>query len=131
MRTHLRILAALEMVFGAFGILVGLGVFLLFGGIAAIVGVAGGDEGRFVAIPILGTIGTVILVIATLLSLPQILAGIGLWMECEWGRILSIVVCALSLFNVPFGTALGVYGLWVLLSQETAAIMDHRPAPGR
>ena len=131
MRTHLRILAALEMVFGAFGILVGLGVFLLFGGIAAIVGVAGGDEGRFIAIPILGTIGTVILLIAALLSLPQILAGIGLWMEYEWGRILSIVVCALSLFNVPFGTALGVYGLWVLLSPETAAIVDHRPVAGR
>jgi hypothetical protein len=131
MRTHLRILAALEMIFGAFGILIGLGIFLLFGGIAAIVGVASGDEGKFIAIPILGTIGTVILVVALLLSLPQLLAGIGLWLEQEWGRILSIVVCALSLFNVPIGTALGIYGLWVLLSPESTAILNHRTSPGR
>lgn len=131
MRTHLRVLAALEMAFGVFGILIGLGIFLLFGGIAALVGMAGGDEGRFIAIPILGTIGTVIMLVALLLSLPQLLAGIGLWLEYEWGRILSIVVCALSLFNVPFGTALGVYGLWVLLSRESTAILDHRATPGR
>ena len=26
-------------------------------------------------------------------------------------------------------TALGVYGLWVLLSRESTAILDHRTAP--
>lgn len=125
MKTHLKVLAVLEMAFGAFGILAGLGLFALFGGIAAMVNAAG-DEGKFIAIPILGTIGTVLMALLMLLSLPQLLAGIGLWMETEWGRILSIIVCALSLLNVPFGTALGVYGLWVLLSRESAAIVDQR-----
>jgi hypothetical protein len=115
------------MVFGALGLMAGLGLFLLFGGIAAIVNMAA-DEGRFIAVPILGTIGTVLMGLLVLLSLPQLLAGIGLWFEQEWGRILSIVVCALSLFNVPFGTALGVYGLWVLLSRESTAIVDHHRA---
>jgi hypothetical protein len=32
--------------------------------------------------------------------------------------MLAIVVSALHLINIPFGTALGIYGLWVLLSPE-------------
>ncbi|MBV9216085.1 MAG: hypothetical protein JO053_07910 [Acidobacteria bacterium] len=32
------------------------------------------------------------------------------------GRTLGIIVCILALFSFPFGTALGIYGLWFLFS---------------
>jgi hypothetical protein len=35
-----------------------------------------------------------------------------------WARVLAIILSALHLLNIPFGTALGIYGLWVLLSNE-------------
>jgi hypothetical protein len=57
-----------------------------------------------------------------------LIAGIGLWQERQWGRILSLIVCALSLLNFPFGTALAAYGFWVLLSAEGAAVFDRREA---
>ena len=30
-----------------------------------------------------------------------------------------IVLSAINLINIPFGTVLGIYGLWVLLTRET------------
>jgi hypothetical protein len=128
MKSHVRLLAALEIAFGALGILAALGCLLLFGGIAALVGVADSSDGKLIAIPVLGAVGTVIFCIIAILSLPELIAGIGLWRERQWGRVLSIIVCALGLFNVPIGTLVGVYGLWVLLSSEGAAVFEHRTA---
>ncbi|MGH9521892.1 MAG: zinc-ribbon domain-containing protein [Terriglobales bacterium] len=45
-----------------------------------------------------------------------IVAGIGLLQRAEWSRMLAIVLACISLISMPFGTALGVYSLWVLLS---------------
>ncbi len=46
-------------------------------------------------------------------------AGWGLLQRESWARILTIVLGFLSLFNIPFGTALGIYSLWVLLPAES------------
>lgn len=43
------------------------------------------------------------------------IAGYGLLIRKSWARMLAIVLGGLSLIDVPFGTALGVYTLWVLL----------------
>lgn len=45
-----------------------------------------------------------------------IAAGLGLLQRHDWGRILAIVLGAISLINIPFGTAIGIYTLWVLVS---------------
>ena len=42
-------------------------------------------------------------------------AGWGLLNREPWGRVLALVLGFLALIHVPFGTALGVYTLWVLL----------------
>ncbi len=47
-------------------------------------------------------------------------AGWGLLQKASWARLLAVVLAILALFNVPFGTALGVYTLWVLLPEESA-----------
>ena len=124
MRSHIRLLAVLEIVYGAAGLLAGLGALAFFGGIAALVGFTDPSDGKFIAIPVLGAIGTVAFLVLTVFSLPVLLAGIGLWREREWGRILSLILCAFNLLSFPVGTALGVYGLWVLLSAEGAAIFS-------
>ena len=36
-------------------------------------------------------------------------------------RLVAFAVAIVHLFVLPFGTALGVYGLWVLLHPETRA----------
>jgi hypothetical protein len=42
-------------------------------------------------------------------------AGWGLLNREPWGRALALVLGFIALLNLPFGTALGVYTLWVLL----------------
>jgi predicted nucleic acid-binding Zn ribbon protein len=49
------------------------------------------------------------------------LAGWGLLQREPWARLLTIVLAFLALFNIPFGTALGIYSLWVLLPHESEA----------
>jgi len=46
-------------------------------------------------------------------------AGWGLLRREPWARMLTIVLSFLALFNIPFGTALGIYSLWVLLPADS------------
>jgi len=44
-----------------------------------------------------------------------IIAGWGLLDRQSWARVLALVLGFFSLFHPPFGTAIGIYTLWVLL----------------
>jgi hypothetical protein len=48
-----------------------------------------------------------------------IAAGWGLLAHQSWARMLTIIFGAFSLVDLPFGTALGIYTLWVLLPAES------------
>ena len=48
-----------------------------------------------------------------------IIAGWGLLDRQPWARMLAIVLGCLNLLNLPFGTVLGIYTLWVLLPAES------------
>jgi len=48
-----------------------------------------------------------------------IAAGWGLLARQPWARMLTIIFGAVSLVDIPFGTALGIYTLWVLLPAES------------
>ena len=44
----------------------------------------------------------------------SVVTGLGLLARKPWARTLAIVLAILSLIKIPFGTALGIYTLWVL-----------------
>jgi len=48
----------------------------------------------------------------------SLIAGFGLFERQSWARPLALVMAFLALINVPFGTALGVYTLWLLMSPQ-------------
>jgi hypothetical protein len=122
MSTHVRVLGGLFMVFSAFGLLAALVVGIGIGGAAGIVG-ATGDADPLV-IPILGIAGSIAIIVLLALSLPGLIAGIGLLTFQSWARILGIVLCAICLIGIPFGTIFGVYGLWVLLTKDTERLFE-------
>ena len=45
--------------------------------------------------------------------------GWGLLTRQDWARMAAIILGALNLPDLPFGTALGIYTLWVLLPAES------------
>ena len=115
-----KILAAFHIVFGLLGLVAALGILIVFGGMAGAAGFAAANEpDAWLAVPILSIIGSVLMLIALTLSIPGIIGGWGLLRGKNWARILMIVLSALNLINIPIGTLLGIYGLWVLLSKET------------
>ena len=124
MQTHVKVLAALFIVFGALGVLAALGLMAIFGGTMGIVGAAGDEEGRAIALPIIGLTGTLLTAFLLVLSIPGLVTGFGLLSYRNWARVLGIVLSALQLINIPFGTVLGAYGLWVLLSKETEQLFQ-------
>ena len=124
MTSHVRALAILQIVYASLGLLLGIGVFLLFGGIAAIVGVNAPLDDSMVAVPILALIGGIASSIIIVLSLPRLIAGIGLLKHQGWARILTMIVSVIGLVDIPVGTALGAYGLWVLMHRDTSPLFQ-------
>lgn len=61
------------------------------------------------------TLGVVVLIKAG----AGFLAGWGLLQRERWARTLTLVLSFLALLNIPLGTALGIYSLWVLLPEES------------
>ena len=120
--THIRIMAILHIVMGALGVLGGVALLAFFGGLAGLVGASDQSGNGLIAIPILGGIGGILFIVMAALSLPSLIVGIGLLQLAPWSRIGGIVLSVLHLFNVPVGTALGIYGLWALLSPEGEAL---------
>jgi hypothetical protein len=51
-------------------------------------------------------------------------AGWGLMERTEWGRIVAIVAAFLSLLRIPFGTALGIWTLVVLLGYRNTTLYE-------
>ncbi len=130
MRKHIRLLGILNIVWGSFGLIAAVILMLIFGGIVGIIGMTSGHEpDATIAMPIVSLVGGIIIVILLITSLPAIITGIGLLRMTSWSRIVAIILSVLHLFSIPIGTALGVYGLWVLLSQETASCFEPPPQP--
>ena len=129
MSTHVKALGVLHIVFGCLGLLIGLGALLLFGGLATLVAFHERGADALIGTSILGAIGVAGFVLLLLLSLPGLIGGFGLMNHRPWARILTLILSALELLNVPFGTALGLYGFWVLLHPETEALFGLRPSP--
>ena len=117
METHVKVLGILNMVWGVFGLGGALMLMLVFGGAAGVVAVDG-DADAAIALPIIGLTGMALVIFAVATSLPAVIIGYGLTRFRPWARIWGIVLSVVSLIVFPFGTVLGVYGLWVLFSKE-------------
>ncbi len=71
---------------------------------------------------LLSVVGISMFFLIALLALPGIIGGIGVLKRKGWARIVAIIVGILNLFNIPVGTALGIYTLWVLFKPEAIAL---------
>jgi hypothetical protein len=104
---HIRVLGILWLAISAFRILPGLLMWMLgpfwLGHVPF--------EFRGMVMAMAGSIAATLLIGGVL----GFLLGWGLLERKPWSRMLAIVLGVISLFDLPFGTALGIYTLWVLL----------------
>lgn len=119
MKQHVKIIAWLYIAHGIIYVLLGIGV-------AGLLGAAGkyfdkfdpGGEMPMVAGPILQMLGGMLAIVAVLISIPRLIAGVGLLSLRPWARTLTLVLATLGFVDFPIGSAIGGYAYWVLLSNE-------------
>ena len=124
MEKHVTLVAIIYIVFGAIGILIGLFllVVIIFGGL-----ISGDPE----AMTITGIVGTTLCGFFLLLSAPKVIGGIGLLKRRGWAKILVLIISILDLANIPIGTAIGIYTIWVLLNEKTAQLFTNTSTSSR
>ena len=109
--SHVRLVGIFWIALSAFRLVPGLAVFVIAKPVTA-----------FLPWGLRGIVGTV-LPLAGIVMLAAaavgLAAGWGLLERQPWARILALVLAFLNLLDLPFGTALGVYTLWVLLPAES------------
>jgi hypothetical protein len=118
METHVKVLGALQIAMGVMGLFGAVVLLLVFGVASSAVGLSGDPEAT-IALPFIGITGVALVTLLVVLSLPSVIVGIGLIQLRPWARIAGIVLSILGMMMIPFGTILGVYGVWVLFSKDT------------
>ena len=113
MKDHVKVIGILWIIYGVFFLGLACLALLFFFGVATIPNVEDVEPGA------LRIIGILVSSFLGLISLPQIIGGLGLLGYKEWARILMLVISFISLPNVPFGTFLGVYTMVILFNRET------------
>lgn len=119
MSSHVKLLAMLQLAWGAMGLLLGAALLLLAVGAAAIARTTEGDPLTA------GFTALLFVVFATALALggwANAWAGRALRQHRSPGRNGALLLAVLNLFVLPFGTALGIYSFWVLLHDDARAL---------
>jgi hypothetical protein len=52
-------------------------------------------------------------IIVIFISIPSVIAGIGLLNKQRWALVMALILGCIKLFSFPIGTAIGVYSIWV------------------
>lgn len=118
MEKHVNVVAALQIGFSILRLII---VFIIF----TVLQFVGDFSGEPEAEVVLSIIANVIAIVFVVLSIPGILAGIGLFKRKEWARILTLIISVLDLINFPIGTAVGVYSIWALSQNETVELFKN------
>ena len=121
MEKHVTVLGILYIAFSALGLLLAIIIF------TAVVG-GGIISGDSEAIAITSIVGPAVALFFVLLSTPGLIGGIYLLTHRPWARILVLVLGFLNLIEIPIGTALGIYTIWVLFKDETVDLFISAPA---
>ena len=115
MEKHITVLGVLYIALSVLGLLAAIIVFTaVVGG-----GIISQDPE---AMAITAIVGPAVAGFLLIVSAPGLIGGIFLLKRRPWARILVLVLGFLNLIEIPIGTALGIYTIWVLLKNETVEL---------
>lgn len=118
MKKHVTIVGSIQIGFSTIGLMAAAAVFI---GISFARAFVGDDD---VAQTVLRFISVSLPVLIGSLSMLGLIAGIGLLVYRPWARYVVIILSTLDCVNIPFGTAKGIYSIWVLIQDETVLLFN-------
>jgi hypothetical protein len=120
MKKHVTIVGALQIGFSSLWLILAVVLFFIFNFARSQVG----DDDT--ALRVLGFLSISLPLFIGVISLLGLISGIALFSYKGWGRIITIIVSALGCFNIPIGTLVGVYSIWVLMQDDTVKLFNHQ-----
>ncbi|MEO8255852.1 MAG: hypothetical protein ABI868_00745 [Acidobacteriota bacterium] len=119
MASHVDLVGVLFVVWGLLTALVGLSTFALGVAAASLITSAsrGGSGGQFAA-GLTAAAFITLAIIAMTWGAAHVSVGVSVRRRKAWARVLALMFGSVDLLLLPYGTALGVYALWVLLNEE-------------
>jgi hypothetical protein len=121
---HVNLLVILEGLWGALAILVGVSMLLQAGGAAAELIDPVGTTVELAA-GLTAVIFALIGLFALLWGSGHVWAGALLKQRRPFGRMLALALAVIDIVVLPFGTALGAYAMWVLLTNDGRRLFEH------
>ncbi len=122
MEAHKRLLSILHIVYGTLTLLVFLIISAFVRSIFPFIMEEAVQEGQEMGFAIAGAalelVRWIFIFIMLLGPVPSIIGGIATLYNKSWGLPLLMVSGCLGLLNIPFGTALGIYTIWVFLEEQ-------------
>jgi hypothetical protein len=112
------LLGVLFIIWGLLTTLVGVSTLALGVGAVALITSANRTEGGQFAAGLTAAIFTTLAIIAILWGAAHVVVGVPLRRRRPWSRIMALVLGSIDLLLLPYGTALGLYALWVLLHED-------------
>jgi len=116
MKKHVTAVGAIQIGFGTLGVIISLGAYILLSQLLNFIPKS--EMPEFVA-NFLSYLFKVLPIVMGILSLLGLIGGIGVLTYQPWARIMVIVVAALGCLNIPIGTLVGVYSIWVMMQDDT------------
>ena len=116
--SRVDLVGVLFILWGALTTLVGLSTLALGIGALAIIASASRVGGGQFAAGLTVAVFTTLAVMAIAWGSAHIIVGVPLRRHRPWARLCALTLGAVDLLLLPYGTALGCYAMWVLLSEE-------------
>jgi hypothetical protein len=118
MAAQVDFLGILFIVWGLLTTLVGVSTLALGVGAVALIASASRGGGSQVAAGVMAAVFTGLAIIAMLWGAAHVVVGVPLRRHTPWSRLAALMLGSVDLLLLPYGTALGVYAIWVLLNED-------------
>jgi hypothetical protein len=121
LNNHVDFVGVLFLICGLLTTLIGVSMLALGVGAVALIMSQASSGGQFAA-GLTAAALTTLALIAIAWGVAHIVAGLALRRLRHWSRMAALVLGSVDLVLLPYGTALGAYALWTLLSEGGKAL---------
>jgi hypothetical protein len=125
--SQVDLVGVLFWVWGGLTILIGASTLALGMAAASLISAAAeAGRGQFAASLTAATF-TLFALLAIIWGAVHVAAGVMVRRRRHWSRLGAILLGSVDLLLLPYGTALGIYALWVLLHEDAKRLFDAPP----
>jgi len=124
LKSHVDFVGALFVVWGLLTVVIGLSTLALSVGAVGLMASVNRGGGRQMAAGVTVAAFTTLAIIAIVWGAAHVAIGLPLRRRDPRARLMALMLGSVDLLLLPYGTALGAYSLWILLSERGKAMFE-------